>query len=743
MHSPALPKTMTLLLVLILCTLMPSDAVADDAFLVGPRWIDRAYLPYPLKDHMVAALPDSGQRAVFVVGGRRVPSGPMEQACVRYIPSSNRWLECRQMRYPRGVGQAVGLKRRVYVIGGCRDSVTGSNRVEAYDPGQNLWYTQSNLPKSLCEFAAVPWRDSLIFALGGSTVPFGPVRRQVLIFNPVRNIWDSATPLPFGLAGSGCGIADDSIYVFCGRTEFGFSNVALKGIINPADPRQITWHELDTLPAARRSGPVAAVIDGRVFLVGGILPDGTVASDAWLFNPQSGTWSRGPDKPGPVSSVSAAAALGNRIYLPGGLTGVDPPVRTHHALDLGDRQRDIGADSVLSPSGRLEIGAIYPVKGYISNQGSSQDTALIAVRIVDTVSGQLAFQADITLPLDSAEASIVDFGNFIPSYQTYWLVSLSARSPEDQNPDNDTAWQRCRTNSASQPDAFGYVYKSTQEPDSITFNWYDTTGGTTLTNWSPNPDDGVSTRTLPFPFFYYGSSITQVNVSTDGFIQTTALPCPRNQPLPFPLLGNVIAPFWDDLTLREGGRVVENRTPDAVVYTWCDIPRYNAPTESFTFQVVLRSSGNIEFNYLRLTGNRTSSTIGIQGRDGSWGRYLEYLYDASPAEHVPDDSVSIIFYRAFSALADTPPGSFTPRFCLSTPSICAGGTLAISLIGAEDVSAIHVFDITGRRVITLPLPHSRAWDFRDDAGRRLTAGTYFITARTGSQTAVSRFVLLR
>ncbi len=719
--------------------------------LIDVKWIERAELPYPLKDHMAAALTDSGMRAIFVCGGRRLSTGQMEQSCLRYVPTSNRWFSCRSMRYPRGMGQAVGLKRRIYVIGGCRDSTTGSNRVEAYDPVQNLWYTQSNLPRTLCDFAATAWRDSLVFTFGGTTAPNGRVLDQVLIFDPRRNVWDSATPLPFGLAASAAAAIGDSIYVMCGRVDSGVCNLVIRGTINPSDPRQIEWGLLASLPAPPRVRPVVASLGTNLLLCGGVLADGSITQETWQFTPGLNLWTRLPDKPTPITAVSSGATIGNRVYFPGGLSGLDLPRRHHHVLDLGGYDRDVSSDSVLSPAGRLEIGAVYPVRAQIRNYGTGPDTAIATARLVDTVTGQLAFQADIMVFLDSGESRIVEFGGFIPSYRTYWLVSASAHSLYDQNPDNDTARQYCRANSASQPDAYGYVYRSTQEPDTITFNWVDTAGGTVLTGWWPNPDDGVQTRTLPFRFPFYGRSLTQLTIATDGYLQTSTLSCPRNQPLPFPVLPDLIAPYWDDLTLREKGRVVENRSDTTVTYTWCGIPRYNAPLETLTFQVVLHNSGTIEFNYLQLTGDKSSATAGIQDSDGSWGRYLEYVYNGQPETHLLHDSVSIIFSCERAGIISQANYLASASRSFSFPTLYRGGqSLTFNLRHAPKPATIEIFDVTGRLLRTLrPRSSSSSdyselsWDLCDEEGRCLNAGTYFIFLRSDSQQEISKLVLLR
>lgn len=76
-------------------------------------------------------------------------------------------------------------------------------------------------------------------------------------------------------------------------------------------------------------------------------------------------------------------------------------------------------------------------------------------------------------------------------------------------------------------------------------------------------------------------------------------------------------------------------------------------------------------------------------------------------------------------------------------------TLAFSLAQASPVS-LHVYDLTGRRVRTLepgawrpPGEHRVSWDGRDDDGRRVRAGMYFVKLATNTEERLERTVYLR
>jgi len=75
-----------------------------------------------------------------------------------------------------------------------------------------------------------------------------------------------------------------------------------------------------------------------------------------------------------------------------------------------------------------------------------------------------------------------------------------------------------------------------------------------------------------------------------------------------------------------------------------------------------------------------------------------------------------------------------------------GRATVVRLMGvAATGSLVRVSDATGRRVRELRLSPSgeAVWDGRDQCGRRLPAGAYFIEARAGAQRRVVQVLMAR
>ncbi len=724
------------------------------AFIFAPmaqssEWLEKAGLPHPRALHMVAATGNGPERCYFVFGGKRSVHSTMEQTCLKYSAVSNSWSERTPMRYRRGIGRAVPVRNLIYVLGGCETFGIGLPNVEVYDPAADQWERAPNMPESLHDFGAAVWRDSLIYILGGGNwSPGSRPTDHVWLFDPATDTWNSATPLPVPTGALCSEIIGDTIIITTGWTDSGAVNSTWQGTINPEHPAEILWARLDTLPGTARYRAASGTVHGRMYVIGGILKSGGVCGETWLLDPVSGTWQQLASKPHPAADVHGTALIGDRLYVPGGYPGTAPYLKTNEALNTGHYDHDVGINCIVSPVGRLVPGIDHPVAASIQSFGSFPVTFYTRACVTDSLSQQLVFESDTILSLAPGESTTVQFGRFIPSSARVFKVSAFTYSPGDENPDNDTGRARCRTTSGSEPDGYGYIYISSQEPDTISFSWLDPTSGDTITDWEPDPDDGISERDLPFPFPFYGDTLEQLHVCTNGFLETSDLTCHINCNLPFYDMTDIIAPFWDDLTLREAGTVLEKQYPDKVAYTWIEVPRYGAANELMTFQTVLYQDGGIGFNYLCLDGDRTSSTIGIQGRDGSQRWYLEYVYDGEPNYHIPADSVTILFRPPGVGIYERKPGpSPTPSISVNCPTIWSGANIPVEVSWrAGRTPRVDLFDACGRIVAAMRPEPTGACVLRlvlpGENSSRLTPGAYFLRVANRHAGVVRKLVLL-
>ncbi len=106
------------------------------------------------------------------------------------------------------------------------------------------------------------------------------------------------------------------------------------------------WQRAAALPQAAWD-MAASAYDGNLYLFGGRNQSGTLAH-AWRYEPESGQWRPLPDKPTPVSEVSAAL-LGEKIYLPGGRTASGALT---DALEIYDPRQNVWLEGAPLPAPR-------------------------------------------------------------------------------------------------------------------------------------------------------------------------------------------------------------------------------------------------------------------------------------------------------------------------------------------------------------------------------------------------------
>jgi hypothetical protein len=410
---------------------------------------------------------------------------------------------------------------------------------------------------------------------------------------------------------------------------------------------------------------------------------------------------------------------------------------------------DAGVSKIIKPRGRLIPGIPADAEAMIKNFSGDPKDVPATLFVQDTITGRVMLLKDTTVSLGSGESLAVVFGQFLPIADSFYRTVCYTTLTGDDDPTNDTAKANSFARIGSLPDSFGYVYESTQEGDTVTFFWIDTIGGTRLSGWSPDADDGYVTRVLPFTFPYYTSNLTQINICTNGFLQwSTTSTAYLNASLPYPSIQNLMAIFWDDLNLETQGAVYEKTgtDPSYIAYSWVDVPRYGT-SEFQTFQVVLYENSKIYFNYLDVNGTLNSNTIGIQGGTGANGYYLQY---APP--HIVEDSTTVLFYSTrvgiYEAARNNLPSATVLYSAWPNPMVKRNAKISFSL-AKKGLVSLNIYDVTGRltrNLVNAPYEagnYKVTWDGKNDRGQHVMSGIYFYTIKTTDYKSTKKLVLMR
>lgn len=156
-------------------------------------------------------------------------------------------------------------------------------------------------------------------------------------------------------------------------------------------------------------------------------------------------------------------------------------------------------------------------------------------------------------------------------------------------------------------------------------------------------DDAAASVDLPFTFPYYGVGRTKAFVSTNGFVRFDGASAESaNGTIPSSSSPNLaLYALWDDLIVDAAAQVLTRSGSDFFAIEWRNVGFFQRQTTRISFEIVLRPSGDFEFNYISADPNTlasgSSATIGIENSNGT----VAFLYSANTA--VVRSTLSIAF----------------------------------------------------------------------------------------------------
>jgi gliding motility-associated-like protein len=149
---------------------------------------------------------------------------------------------------------------------------------------------------------------------------------------------------------------------------------------------------------------------------------------------------------------------------------------------------------------------------------------------------------------------------------------------------------------------------------------------------APNDDGSSALIPLPFPFCFYGDTVTSCYINNNGNI-TFGSPLATFSATAFPSNFNqIIAPFWGDVDTRplpgSGvplGQVVYKMTPTALYVNWDDVGYFNIHGDKRnSFQLIITNGldpvidgGNVAFCYKDMQWTTGDASGGVNGFGGT------------------------------------------------------------------------------------------------------------------------------
>ena len=309
----------------------------------GAAWAAGPALPAPVTNNAVAGVITSEGPAVVSFLGldrTRLWSGVGSRTYL-WMTGSDRWRELPPVPGPgRLAGTAQAIGGRIYLFGGYTVAEDGAEKsvpaVDVLDPLAREWSRVADIPVPTDDAVSGVWRDSLVYLVSGWHDTDNIA--EVQVYDPARDRWAAATPIPgapvFGHAGGISGntiVYVDGVRVDRDPRRFSIETSSWRGDIDPGDPTRIEWSRLPDhagpplyRAAAGTVGPWVVFAGGtdNPYNYNGLGYDGSPSeptADVLGYNVETGEWRRLAPLSAPTMDHRGIVVLEGRAILVGGM----------------------------------------------------------------------------------------------------------------------------------------------------------------------------------------------------------------------------------------------------------------------------------------------------------------------------------------------------------------------------------------------------------------------------------------
>lgn len=253
---------------------------------------------------------------VYVLGGFSGALGVLDAVAV-FEPATCAWSAGPALPRPLHHVNAAVVDDTVYIVGaleGLEFRATGD--VWAWRPGIDAgWSARTPMPTGTQRGAAVTAAlDGAIYVAGGLR---GGAVADVSRYTPATDTWEALAPLPAARDHACGGALGGALVVAGGRQASIASTSAEVYALAPGG----AWTARAPMPTGR-GGTACGVVGQELVIVGGegnpALPSGVFA-EAEAYDGDADTWRTLAPMPTPRHGMGAAA-IGERLYVPGGAT---------------------------------------------------------------------------------------------------------------------------------------------------------------------------------------------------------------------------------------------------------------------------------------------------------------------------------------------------------------------------------------------------------------------------------------
>jgi N-acetylneuraminic acid mutarotase len=255
-------------------------------------------------------------------------AGNPEPAALSVAAASNTWTEKAPTPYddfifgydlgmaPNPAGQSI-----VYAFGGTSSDEGGTGKsVKAYNVATNTWTSKVSQSGVWNSNGVAKLGSKLFFTGGYNTAGSLPdATNRVWAYDYTNDRMILKAPLPIFSAEGVSGVINGKLYVLpgaCNGNNYPNAGYCLEEATRRFyryDPATNTWVSRRAAPHFHRRG-AAAVLDGKLYVTGGLGASGEGISALDVYDPATNTWSTLAPVPG-GGSARAGAALQGQFFV--------------------------------------------------------------------------------------------------------------------------------------------------------------------------------------------------------------------------------------------------------------------------------------------------------------------------------------------------------------------------------------------------------------------------------------------
>lgn len=283
-------------------------------------------VPIALIVALLIALPGAALTETGIEKDVKEAAGFDPESCDPAANLASPWLEGPPLAEPRDEPRAVAIGDSIYLVGGTtgieevaadRYVLDASDELTRFDPRSGRYVKLAPLPRPLNHVGLTAYRGDIYVAGGYGRLVDAKTSRAFFRYDPETDRWSRLPDMPVPRAAGAVGILGQRL-IWAG----GAKNSIARSEVFAYDFSTRRWSQLPSMHT-RREHVGEAVLDGKLYVLGGRAPKSLAVDTAERFDPATNRWEPLAPMPVPAGGLAAVSLDGAVVAVSGGDDGAE------------------------------------------------------------------------------------------------------------------------------------------------------------------------------------------------------------------------------------------------------------------------------------------------------------------------------------------------------------------------------------------------------------------------------------